>query len=239
MTICIAALADGGKSLILAADQMITANIPISYQFETDDIAKIYPLTDTASVLMAGNVLYAHEILENARRQVTAADIKQNEPQTIEQITEILRVEYQNYRRNLVVKKFIEPRGLNLQAYYQLQRTLHDAVTQEIEKNLTELNIGVELIVAGHNTEVGCHVYSIVHPGVSTSHGVIGYVCVGSGAPHATYHLIGSDYKKTMGREEVRGIVTEAKKKSEVAPGVGSKTTIVELSKKSGEEKHE
>ena len=46
MTICIAALYDNGKGAVLASDQMITASIPIGYEFEHQEITKIVPLSD-------------------------------------------------------------------------------------------------------------------------------------------------------------------------------------------------
>lgn len=59
MTICIAALAENNKKLVLAADQMITASIPFAYQFETDNVKKIYEVTDNAIIMTAGNALFA------------------------------------------------------------------------------------------------------------------------------------------------------------------------------------
>lgn len=41
MTIYIAAIADSGKSAIIASDKKITASIPIQYEFETDNVQKI------------------------------------------------------------------------------------------------------------------------------------------------------------------------------------------------------
>ena len=99
----------------------------------------------------------------------------------------------------------------------------------EIEQNLVNYNIGVELIVAGINPGDGCHLYSITHPGVSACHDTIGYACVGSGAPHALYSLIASEYTKDKLVGQVEAYVDDAKKKSEVAPGVGTETEKIIL----------
>ncbi|TKJ18836.1 MAG: hypothetical protein CEE43_17040 [Promethearchaeota archaeon Loki_b32] len=229
MTICIAALAEDGKKLILAADQMITASIPIAYQFETDDVKKIYEIGENVVALTAGNALFAHEIIENSRKKVISANTESGTPQTVGQIAEIVRKEYQDYRRNMAIRRALEPRGLTIEKYYEKQQSLHPGVIQEIEKALLNDNIGVELIIAGHDSEEKCHIYSITHPGILVSHDALGHACVGIGAPHATYFLIGENYKKTMSKIEVRGLVEEAKRRSEVAPGVGTETTIIEL----------
>lgn len=231
MTICIAALADNRKKLVLAADQMITANIPMPYQFETDDVKKIYDLTDNAVLLTAGNALFAYEIYENALKNIGYAKVRGEQIGTIKELAEIVRVEYQNYRRDMAVKSVLEPRGLTLNDYYDRQQKLNIGIIQEIENQLVNLNIAVDLIIAGHNMENECHIYSITHPGILVLHDALGYVCVGTGAPHATYNLIGSNYKKSLNDGEVKKLIEEAKKKSEVAPGVGKATTIVVLPK--------
>lgn len=220
MTICIAALADNCKTLVLSADQMITANIPISYQFETNNVKKIYDINENIVIMTAGNALYAYEIIDLVKRNLSS---DQN-PITVQYVAEITRRIYQNFRRQKVVTKLIEPRGLTLSDYLLNQSKLHNGVVQEIEQNLVNFSIDVELIIAGSNTD-RCHVLSVTHPGDLVSHDSIGYVCVGSGSPHATYYLIGSNYNKTMSLEEIQKLVQEAKEKSEVAPGVGKNTT--------------
>jgi 20S proteasome alpha/beta subunit len=222
MTICIAALAENGKKVVVAADQMITANIPIPYQFETGNVPKIYDISDkNAQILTAGNAIYAYEIVN-----ILIDKIKTDkEIESTEQITELARRIYQDVRRKHVIERFIQTRGLSLDSYLNNQKALHEGVVSEIEKGLQNYNIDVDLIVAGGNTDK-CHIYNVSHPGIADCHDPVGYVCVGSGAPHAMYYLIGSKYNKQLGGEEVKKIVSNAKKRSEVAPGVGKETTI-------------
>ena len=58
---------------------------------------------------------------------------------------------------------------------------------------------------------------------------VIGYAAIGTGAPHAMYSLIDAGYKKSMSKEKVEEMLRQAKKRSEVAPGVGGQTKIVSI----------
>ena len=118
MTICIAVLADNGKKLVLAADQMITANIPISYEFETDDVQKIYEINNKTFVLTAGNAIFAYEIINEAKKKIAA-----NESfYTVEGISELIRQEFVSFRNKLVARNVLEPRGLTLGDYYKLQQ---------------------------------------------------------------------------------------------------------------------
>lgn len=228
MSVCIAALAENKKKMVLAADQMIISSIPIPYQYETADVKKMYQLTDDSTVLIAGNALFGYEIIDHALKK-----INDEQPDSFDKIAEILRSEYQNYRRRLIEEHILEPRGLDLNTYYENQLKLNMAVVQEIETSLVNESIGVDMIIGGYDGK-HCHVYSITHPGVLLSHDAIGFVCVGIGAPHATYHLIGSHYDTSLDVGEVEKLVLGAKQKSEVAPGVGKETTLTYLPKKSG-----
>jgi hypothetical protein len=62
MTICIAAVCDGGKSIVVAADRMFTAPAPTSMEFETSE-KKIEPLATGCVAMSAGNSAYATEII--------------------------------------------------------------------------------------------------------------------------------------------------------------------------------
>lgn len=229
MTICIAAMAEDGKRIVLAVDRMITANFPIPTEFETDDVPKIYRLGEVSVAMSAGNALNSYEIIEKAKAQIFSQQISR-----VEQITEVIRRTYQDYRRHLVIERVLEPRGLSLESYYGMQQKLVLGVVQDIESQLTNFNLQVELIVAGCR-ENECHIFTITHPGVSFLHDALGHVSIGSGAPHVMYYFIGSDYKKGLPVEKVVEIVKEAKKKSEVAPGVGKQTELVVIPE---EEKH-
>jgi hypothetical protein len=94
VTVCIAALYDDGKGAVLASDRMVTASIPIGYEFEHQEISKIVPMAgDSASIyaLAAGDVLLGTEILENAKEQIQ----QQQHTVVAAETAEIVRVVYQ------------------------------------------------------------------------------------------------------------------------------------------------
>lgn len=226
MTVCIGALANKKAEAILVADKMISLNFPMAYEYETDDVFKIYELTSHCAVLTAGVAVFAYEIIENSKPIIAA-----KKPTTIKAIAEILREQYQNLRRELIVQQVLEPRKMTLEDYYKNQNNLHIGVIQQIEKRFSEDNIGVELIVAGYDSGE-CHLFSIYNPGIVIDNNAIGYATIGIGAPHATYSMIDSDFKKTSSLTEVKEMVKKAKKRSEKAPGVGKQTVTVTLSEK-------
>ena len=225
MTICIAALYENGKGCVLASDQMTTAHFPIGYEFENEEVKKIVKVRDktVAYMLIAGDVLFANEVLEAVRKDVdekglTGASV----------MAELFRQHYQKVRREHIIRSQIEPRGLSLEEYYKEHQSLMKEVVTMIDRALVTYNTRTELIVAGFDEE-NCSVFSVMNPGDLFCHDAIGFAAVGSGAPHAVYSLIESEYKKSMDGKAVYELVEKAKHRSEVAPGVGSKTEIISI----------
>jgi hypothetical protein len=62
MTVCIAAVCDGGQSVVVAADRMFTAPAPTSMEFETSE-KKIESLATGCVALSSGNSAYGTEII--------------------------------------------------------------------------------------------------------------------------------------------------------------------------------
>jgi 20S proteasome alpha/beta subunit len=222
MTICIAALYDNGKGCILCSDEMVTAHIPMGYEYESDDVEKIISVCKSSPVhvLVAGDVLAANEMIELARKEAEAKGITNTSG-----IAELLRKAYQTVRRTVIIHNELEPRGLDLSSFHGLHQRLLPQVVQMIDRAFAEFNARVDFILAGKD-ENQFGIYSLSNPGQLSCHNPIGYATVGSGSPHAIYSIIDSKYKKSMTKEIVENIVRAAKKRSEVAPGVGPSTTL-------------
>ena len=225
MTICIAALYENGKGCVLASDQMTTAHFPIGYEFENEEVKKIIKVREAtvAYLLTAGDVLFANEILEAVRTEVDEKGVTATPI-----IAELLRKHYQNVRKQHIIRNELEPRGLTIDSYYQSQQRLVQPIVMMIDKALRSFNPRTELIIAGFGEEC-CSVFSITNPGDLFCHDAIGFAAVGSGGPHAVYSMIESEYKKSMDAKTVYELVEKAKKRSEVAPGVGRGTEIISV----------
>lgn len=226
MTVCIAALYGGGAGVILVSDRMVTAHIPIGYEFEHQENTKIVELdgADSVHVLVAGDVLRGHEILGVARAQLA----QKEGGTTASEAAETVRVAYQQVRLANIIHRELEPRGLDLNSYYGRQQQLAPQVVQIVDQALCNGDMGVEMLVAGPNGDSHA-IYTVLNPGTTHDNSAIGHGAIGSGAPHALYSLIEGSYKPSLSKEEVIGLVQGAKKRSEVAPGVGVETTIVEI----------
>lgn len=221
MTVCIAALYDHGRGVVLASDRMVTAHIPIGYEFEHEPSTKIVPLVEGVSVLLAGDVLRGHEVVGMARQTLA----QHGDPVAAADAAQIVRSCYQEIRRACVIQTELEPRGLDIDAFYNNHQQLVPAVVQIIDQAFSESDLNVEMLVAGTNGDTHA-IYSIINPGIVHDHSAIGHGAIGSGAPHALYSLIEAGYRAAMPKDEVMELVTKAKTRSEVAPGVGRDTTL-------------
>lgn len=223
MTVCIAALYENGKGCILASDQMTTAHFPIGYEFENDEVEKIVKVSDSISVyaLISGDVLFANGVIGEARKEITTQGIT-----VTAGIAEIFRKSYQAVRIQRIIRNELEPRGLDMPTYYQNHKNILPQIIQLVDNAFKTYNPRVEFIVAGQG-ETASQIFSIVNPGDSTCHNPIGYATIGSGAPHAMYSLIESNYKKSLDKTKVKELVEKAKQRSEVAPGVGKDTQVI------------
>lgn len=226
MTVCIAALAEDKKKLYAISDCMISLNAPLPYQYETKDVPKIIELNDQSIMMIAGNTLFGNEIAEIAKEKVEATD-------SMPEVAEKVRAAYQEYRLHLVEDAVLKPRKLTLDEYQEKQLTINQEVVNSIETALTETDINVDIIVAGSNG-TRCHIYTITHPGIVVSNDALGYACVGIGAPHAQLHFIDGKYEKSQTLAQVKELVTQAKSRSENAPGVGKESIDIVLPKVGG-----
>jgi len=225
MTVCIAASYNNGEGFVLVSDQMLTIHYPMAYEYENEEFDKISLISEKLPIycLSAGNAIFANEIIDTAKTQIKNKDVK-----SVNQAAQEVCNAYTQYRLLRLIRSQLQTRGLDLNSYYKNQRTLSPDIVQLIDRNFRTTNLGVEFIVIG-KTGSDCHIYTIIHPGDMYCYDSIGYTSIGIGAPHITYHMIENNYRKSMNRETITQLVAGAKKRSEVAPGVGEKTrTVIE-----------
>lgn len=223
MTVCIAALYNRGKGFVLASDQMLTIHYPMAYEYENEEFDKITRISDKAPMycLSAGNAIFANEIIDTARNRIENEAIS-----LVDKAAKVVRDTYMQYRMLRLIRSELETRGLDLSSYYKNHKGLLPEIVQLIDRNFRTSNLGVEFIVVGDDGS-GCHIYTIIHPGDMYCNDSIGYAAIGIGAPHVIYHMIENNYRKSSSRETIIKLVGDAKKRSQVAPGVGEKTTKI------------
>ncbi len=220
MTVCIAALYDNGKGCVLESDKMLTLHSPMAYEYENEEFEKIRKIINEPSVycLSAGAAVFAGEIMD-----ITKSQIGNQKLSSVKSVAEMVCNTYIEYRKSRIVKNELQTRGLDLSSYYTNQKVLLPGIVQAIDKVFRTLNLGVEFIIAGKDSS-GCHIYTTSHPGELFCLDSIGYASIGIGAPHVVYHMIEHKYRKSSSKDIVVKLVDDAKIRSQVAPGVGTKS---------------
>ena len=232
MTVCLAATYENGKGVVLASDQMVTAHFPIGYEFEHEETTKIVPMSNSVDIyaLVAGDVLKGQEIIGAARVQAQTQDVT-----TAAEIAELVRACYQQTRLTHIVRTELEPRGLDINSYYNNQQRLLPQVVQVVDQVMCQTDLGVQIIIAGPgNGQYTIH--TVTNPGVVNDNSPIGHSAIGSGAPHAIYSLIEAPYMPSLDKNTVLEMVKAAKRRSQVAPGVGASTRIIAIPQEEVEE---
>jgi 20S proteasome alpha/beta subunit len=118
-------------------------------------------------------------------------------------------------------------RGLTLEGFYRNQRTLHESTILELNNEMDEYDLGLDLIVVGVNRGTDAHIYQVFNPGVALPQDSLAFACIGTGQRHADVVFAYRKYTPSFSLEKAIYVVLEAKKKAEMAGGVGASTDIV------------
>jgi hypothetical protein len=225
MTVCIAAICDSGKAIVVAADRMFT-NPGLSVEFETPE-QKIEQLATRCVALAAGNSVHATEVLESVRRRLGG-----NPAQTFHQVAEFLKEEYASVRARKAYETLIfsvlgadferhRAVGMPLPTYLEKQ----SGVFQQMVMFCQQYKLGVEFLITGLD-DSGAHLSHVTDPGVLSQLQKLGHAAIGSGGPHAMTRLSLAGQSRQRGLLETIADVYSAKRASEVAPGVGNATDV-------------
>jgi hypothetical protein len=226
MTICIAAVCHGGKSIVVAADRMFTAPAPTSMEFETSE-KKIEPLATGCVAMSSGNSAYGTEIIAGTLVGLAGA---QQPLMSIaaERVKEAyVSVRMAKVREQIIVPNMgpdflrVEATGKTLPEYLAPQ----GAVYGQLVMLMSQFNLGSDFIVTGVDTG-GARICVIGHPGTLAWLDKLGYAAIGSGGIHANMRLALGAQTRSGPLLDTVYRVFDAKKASEVAPGVGPETDM-------------
>lgn len=226
MTMCLGALYESGKGCVLQSDQMITIGYPLAIEYEQSDPPKINEITNDCYVLIAGNVLFANQIIDIVKNKVKDS---KNNPKI--NLIEEFRLAYQKIRHTTITQNIVEPRGLTFDQYLANQTRLDQKIVAMIDQEYKMYNLGVEIIIINSDNDKCWHISTLVNPAYIISNDSIGFSAIGSGAIHANYSMIDDKYTKLCPKDKVIEMCEKAKKRAEVAPGVGRGTSSIVLPK--------
>ena len=178
------------------------------------------------SIVMTAGTIHEPDLLLQAK------EIARGKERLIE-IADILKEVYQEYRDKHVIDEILRPLGgiKSFGEWHGKQKSLHDGIVMELNQNIASYRLGLSLLLAGVDTTG--HLIRIDDPGVYNSYDNLSYCCIGMGNRHADNVFAWYKYSATFLMNEALYIGFEAKKRAEMAGGVGKSTDILIIDEKS------
>ncbi len=219
MTICLALVCDGGKSVVAVADRMVSdASLALEFEQRT---RKIELIGASFSALTAGDALAHTDLLRDATDSI--AGMAQASVRDVAAAVEGCFIQH---RQALAEKSVLRRVGMDYDTFLEKQQNLSDALILALSSEYQSVELGVELLIAGIDSS-GAHLYEISDPGTARCFDSIGYAAIGSGLPHAEGFLTEADYSPDISLNRGVWLAYVAKRRSERAPGVGSRFTDI------------
>lgn len=217
MTQLIGAIRNKGSTVLTVSDRMIsTGDMTLAYEHPR---RKAQPIGDRAVVLTAGTV-HEPDLIRDARERAKGKE-------RIRDIAEVLKKLYQELRDRHIEDNVLRPRaGLqSFREYHEKQKLLHDGVILDLNEAIRRYHVGLVLTLVG--VDDSGHLIHISDPGTCSNFDNMAYCCVGMGDRHADNVFAWYKYSQDMELNDALYIAFEAKKRAEMAGGVGQTTDIV------------
>ena len=223
MTVCVAALADHRKAIVLAADKMVGLG---AIESEAD-IQKILALRkDWWVMLAADDISPAFDIVDHARKR-----LKNARALGIDDVMDAVVKSYQEKRLKQAEAIYLAPRGWKLSEFNS--RRVGDVIPQnlraELDFQMHAHRLSLSLLVAGFDRNGQGHIFSVYdydNRGDARRHDIPGYHAIGSGSQAAIYMMAYRDVSPVMPVRRMIFHVIEGKYFGELASGVGERTDL-------------
>jgi hypothetical protein len=240
MTICVAAIA--GNGIIFAASDRMKTGGDIEFEPRRVDPpavptpwlsgSKIFSATPSVAAMTAGDSSLQVEILYEAWMTIQARVRAQ--PANWWKVRDAVDVYvacYDRAKSKRAVSALLTPLGLTLETFIQNQATISDEFTSQLARQLQTFDMpAVDTIIMGVDEE-GSHLYTTSNSNVESScrvrcHDTVGFAAIGAGSRHASSQFMLSRYHRWAPSSEGLFLTYLAKKRAEIAPGVGQDTDM-------------
>jgi hypothetical protein len=225
VTVAVAALCGFPNDVVIIAaeDHMITAG---DVEFEQPQ-PKMWKIGPCCVAMLYGLIAAQGEIaLEIELR------IKRENVESIGKIAALFGEQQSEYIRREAAIDVLAPLGLSVRDLVDGQSEIGAGHVRDLSKQMQVYyeasGLSAELggaIILGVDSE-GAQIYRVEH-GHATFMNTVGFAVAGSGRWHAESQFMFSRYARHWKFPDALSLVYAAKKRAEVAPGVGSETDIV------------
>jgi hypothetical protein len=222
VTVCIAALCNGANTVIGAADRMLTAG---DIEFEPPQ-TKLLNLTSSITALVAGDARLQIEVLYKVREAVN--ERVRAEPTNwlpVEEVALMYVHQYASVRRQRAENKILTPLGLDSMSFINNQQRMSAQLVDKLAAELLNFDVSATATIFAGVDPTGAHIYTLQN-GTLSCDDVVGFSAIGAGALHADSQMMFGSHAKWSNFADTLLLTYSAKKRSEVAPGVGAATDM-------------
>jgi hypothetical protein len=224
LTVCIVAMCEGGI-VLGASDRMITWG-DIQFQPPTP---KLVVLTSSIAAMTSGDATLLREISNGVQAEVkTAIATTPNEWLTVSEVADMFVRHRNEAKLRRAEAALLGPLGLNRYSFLQGQHGLSADLAQTIAKDLAQFPINNTIFLITGVDLTGPHIYT-VFDGVVSCNDAMAFAAIGSGARHAESHFMLARHGCDRTLSETLLQIHVAKKRAEIAPGVGSETDMFSI----------
>lgn len=230
MTVCIAAIYNN-NSIICVSDRMITGGYG-DITFEPP-IPKILQFTSAITALTAGDQNIQMQVYNRTRKMVDEKIAKN--PEEWLSVADVARMYSDNFyevRAEMIEGEVLSQYGLTMDSFIAKQKEMNqvlvNTLTNRIDRFQTDHMGSINTVITGIDDVGGLntpHIY-VIRNGKISCHDKLGFTSIGIGASHAISHFMLSSYSRFESEPKALLTIHQAKKKSEVSPGVGHETDM-------------
>lgn len=221
MTVCVAAITENG-SIIGASDRMLTAG---DVQFEPQQ-SKIVAITRSIFAMIAGDAQIQSEVLQRINTEVSARlGSHPTRWLTVAEIAYAYSDAAGSIRNDRAERSVLRPLGLTYSSYISQQLQLSQPLAKQIASELINFQAAeISAIITGVD-ESGPHLFIVDYSDVKCLDRV-GFAAIGAGNWHAQSQFMFEGHTPQTPFPRALLLTYSAKKRAEVAPGVGRDTDM-------------
>jgi chlorite dismutase len=233
VTVCIAAICGtvDNQVIVGAADRMITSG-DVEYELvgrstTLRPVLKAVRIAPAIIVMTGGDAGFQADAIHHLAQRLDGV-----QRPSVRDVATMYRDFINDSKQQIATTRVLSALGLTSNTFISRQRELNDDFVQRVTSELWRLRINAEAIITGIDA-TGTHIY-VVSEDEFRCDDPIAFAAIGYGARHAESQFMLAKHTRHAAPRETLLLTYIAKKRSEVAPGVGSETDMFSISQKDG-----
>lgn len=221
VTVCVAAICDG-IIIFGASDRMITSG---DIQFEPEQ-PKLVSISSSIVAQIAGDASIQSEIMQKVFADVgKRIQSAPTEWWNVRDVAELYRHYYEELRLMHAEHDILAPLGLDRNTWFTKQREMDSGLVKNIATELMNYDWPETATIFSGIDMSGAHIY-VARNGAISCQDSVGFAVIGVGERHAGSQMMFAKHSRYKLVPETLLLVYSAKKRAEVAPGVGNGTDM-------------